>query len=100
MTARNVRVIVAAGLFFSALVLAPMRASAAPMPVDQGLARAATATGPIQKTRWVCGPYRCWWRPNYFYGPVYRPWGWRRPYYGWHRPWGWGGGWHHGWRRW
>ena len=30
------------------------------------------------------GPYRCWWRPNYYYG-----------YYGGPR-WGW----RHGWRRW
>jgi hypothetical protein len=49
----------------------------------------------VQNARWVCGPYRCWWRPNfyppypYYGGPVYgfyygrpgwygRPWGWRR----------------------
>lgn len=30
----------------------------------------------ISDVRWVCGPYRCWWRPNY-YAPR-RPWGWRR----------------------
>ena len=52
------------------------------------------ATG-VEQVRWVCGPYRCFWRPNYYgyYGP--------RPfvggYYGWHRGWhgGWGGGWRH-----
>ena len=31
----------------------------------------------VQNVRWVCGPYRCWWQPNY-----YRGWGWRR---GWRR---------------
>jgi hypothetical protein len=26
----------------------------------------------IQNVRWVCGPYRCWWRPNYYaYAPGY-----------------------------
>ena len=44
----------------------------------------------IEQARWVCGPYRCFWRPNYWGGP-----GWRRP--------GWGGpryGWRGGYRRW
>ena len=21
-----------------------------------------------QDIRWVCNPWRCWWRPNYYYG--------------------------------
>ena len=49
----------------------------------------------VEQVRWVCGPYRCWWRPNYygaygFYGgPRY------------HGPrWGYHGGWHRGWHRW
>jgi hypothetical protein len=37
----------------------------------------------VEQVRWVCGPYRCWWRPNYYYG-----------YYGW------GPRWRYGWRRW
>jgi len=20
----------------------------------------------LQDVRWVCGPYRCWWRPSYY----------------------------------
>jgi hypothetical protein len=32
----------------------------------------------VESVRWVCGPYRCWWRP----GPYYR-----RPYWG-YRRWG------------
>ena len=52
-------------------------------------------TSSVDQVRWVCGPYRCWWRPNFygaygFYGPprFYRHhWGWRR-------------GWHQGWRHW
>jgi hypothetical protein len=37
----------------------------------------------LENVRWVCGPFRCWWRPNYyaFYGP--RPfWGPRRVFWG------------------
>ena len=47
---------------------------------------APVPTGPaakIEQVRWVCGPYRCWWRPNYYrgyYGYAYYP---RRHY--WHR---------------
>ena len=77
------------------------------MPVD-GLAIAtARVQDGIQNVRWVCGPYRCWWRPNYYahapgyyYGPPrfygyggprfyrygYAP----RPFYGFgDRRWGW-----------
>jgi hypothetical protein len=32
----------------------------------------------VEQVRWVCGPYRCGWRPNYYYwGPRWRH-GWRR----------------------
>jgi hypothetical protein len=57
-------------------------ASASAMP--NGLSPAVTneLSSNVANVRWVCGPYRCWWRPNY--------------YYGWHRPWGW----RYGWRRW
>jgi len=59
--------------------------AASAMPVS-GLAGASSAlAADVQNVRWVCGPYRCWWRPNY--------WG---PYWGYRRWWGprWG------WRRW
>ena len=35
-----------------------------------------------QDIRWVCGPYRCWWRPNYYYGG-YGYYGGPRYYRGW-----------------
>ena len=46
--------------------------------------------GQIEQARWVCGPYRCHWAPNYYgYGYGYGPrWGYRR---------GWG---YRHWRRW
>ena len=65
--------------------------SASAMP--NGLASASTAlSSNVQDVRWVCGPFRCWWRPNYYYGAYgyYGP----RPY------WGPGWGWRHHWHRW
>ncbi|WP_454683711.1 hypothetical protein [Ancylobacter moscoviensis] len=50
-----------------------------------------------ENVRWVCGPWRCVWRPNwrYWYVPPYaRAWGPPvRPTCYWSRPWG--GGWVH-----
>ena len=49
------------------------------MPV--GLAKSADPVGRVEQTRWVCGPFRCWWRPDYYgyYGYRHRPWWrWRR----------------------
>jgi len=73
--------------------LALTSAGASAMPRGLPSASAAWSSG-VQDVRWVCGPYRCWWRPNWYggygyYGP--RPgWGW-----GWGRGWGW-----HRWHRW
>jgi len=54
-------------------------ASAAPIaPVT------AAGNANVEQVRWVCGPYRCWWRPNYYYGGyAYYPrhrWYWRHHY--------------------
>ena len=75
-----------AGLFL--LGAATFSNPAAAMPIIDLHAQTPAA---VDQVRWVCGPYRCWWRPNYwapgpyaFYaGPRFyaRPWGWRR----WHR---------------
>lgn len=71
-----------------------MAGTASAMPINGQLAATAPAATDAQQVRWVCGPYRCWWRPGpYFYGgPVYggpRFYGWRGGY--WHRGWGWRG---------
>jgi hypothetical protein len=63
----------------------------------------------VEQVVWVCGPFRCWWRPAFYYRPIYvapRPWGWGCGGWGcggygvgWYRPvrpWGWGWG----YRRW
>jgi hypothetical protein len=49
-----------------ALSPAPARS----MPLGD-LAQAARDGAPlVQTVGYVCGPYRCWWRPGYGYGPV------------------------------
>lgn len=65
----------------AALCAASLAGSASAMPLSGPASAAKALSGDLQTIRWVCGPYRCWWRPNYFY----------RPHYGFYgRPW-WGG---------
>ena len=47
----------------------------------------------LDQVRWVCGPFRCWWRPNYYVAPAYG-------YYGYGPRFGYYGGWHRHWRHW
>lgn len=63
------------------IVSVGMIGGAAAMPAANLGATAQLSSG-LQDARWVCGPYRCRWRPNYYdyYGPRW--------------------GWHRGWRRW
>jgi hypothetical protein len=78
----NTRKILAAALVLGATALALPGAStsAAAMPLG-GLQPAILRDGQapqIDQVRWVCGPWRCHWAPNY-----YRPMGWGygpRPY--------------------
>jgi len=59
--------------------------AASAMPIS-GLAPAANALATdVQQAAWVCGPFRCWWRPGWGYG-YRRYWG-PRPYWGWRRRW-------------
>lgn len=61
--------ITAVALGSAAMAAAPASA----MPVDN----LAGATSNVEQVRWVCGPFRCWWRPGpryygdygYDYGP-------------------------------
>ncbi len=84
MTTTVAKIALAGGLFLGALACGENRPSAMPL-ADQSVAAVATAAPGVEKTRWACGPYRCWWHPG---------WGWR----GWGHPWGWHR-WHH-WRHW
>ena len=80
-----------AALAFSGLSLGASGALAMPNGLPSV---SAAAPSNVENVRWVCGPYRCWWRP----GPYWRPaWG---GYWAPRRYWGWGGGWHRwGWHR-
>ena len=54
-----------AGGILCAVTMAAVPAAA--MPIAN---LPAAAPGHVENVRWVCGPYRCWWRPNYYaYGP-------------------------------
>lgn len=52
------------------------------MAMPNGLA-AMPQGSRLQEVRWVCGPYRCWWRPGLFYrgGPYWRGYWGPHPYY-------------------
>jgi hypothetical protein len=79
----KIRLTIAGALLAGTMALSAGQASAMPA-LDHGLANSQAAQ--TEQVRWVCGPWGCRWRPNYWGGyGFYRP----RPY--------WGGGW--GYRR-
>jgi hypothetical protein len=80
---RNLKVAVFA---LAAFGVSAFGSAASAMPVS-GLTATATPAATVEQVRWVCGPYRCWWRPGPYYRPLYGFWG-PRHYWGWHR-WGW-----------
>ncbi len=86
------KTVVAAALFGAAFAALPVATGAAQaMPAIQPAVMTAAGQPQIDHVRWVCGPWRCHWAPNYYYGGGY---GWGRPHYGWGRPhWGWGRRW-------
>ena len=65
-----------------------MSAPAAAMPMSN-VAAAATDLKLGQSVRYVCGKYRCWWRPDYYYGyaPSYYAWYGYAPGWGYRRFW-------------
>jgi len=57
------------GLALAAVLGAGLATGPASAMPANGLASAATqaaATNGVQDVRYVCGPYRCWWRPGYY----------------------------------
>jgi hypothetical protein len=80
----KLKLICAAAALCGGVLATPVSAMPiAPLPSD-GLTN-------VENVRWVCGPYRCWWRPNYYSGGYgaygYYP----RPYRSWR---------YRHWRRW
>jgi hypothetical protein len=72
---------------FAAVALASAQGSA--MPIGGLAASSKSFSIETQKVVWVCGWYRCWWRPVFVYPAPYvyaRPyWGWPGAYWGWRR---------------
>jgi hypothetical protein len=68
----------------AALCFASATASAVPAA---NLTTVASDLGLHRSVVWVCGPFRCWWRPWGYYRPwaYYRPW---YPAYGYYRLYG------------
>ena len=78
-----------AAAMLGGLIAAPGAASAMPNGLS---ALAQTQASDVQDVRWVCGPYRCWWRPGFYRG--FRTYAFIGPRRHWWGPrWGWG------WRR-
>jgi hypothetical protein len=88
MLMRKLRLIFAGAALCGGLTAATA-ASAMPIAPIQ-----ADRTAQVEQVRWVCGPYRCWWRPNYYggyygayaYYPHHRYWRhryWRRHHHYW-----------------
>jgi hypothetical protein len=86
---KNLKYALVGAVALGGLAFATIPASAMPNGLS-GLSDAQLSD--VQDARWACGPFRCWWRPNWYgsYGFVRRPWIGPR--------WGWGWGWHRGWR--
>ena len=64
---RKITILFAAAAICSGVtVTAASAMPIAPVPTDPA--------AKIEQVRWVCGPYgRCWWRPNYYRGPLLAP---------------------------
>ena len=60
----KLRSAVSGALLVGMLTFGAGQASAMPT-LDHGLATRAPSTQ-VEQVRWVCGPWRCFWRPNYW----------------------------------
>ena len=101
---RRLKFVLVGAVALAGLALAAPAASAIPLSGGASSLAVAPGTAPgVDHVRWVCNPFHCWWRPNYYayYGvqPFFGGYGW---HHGWHRGWGggWGGGWHRRWQGW
>ena len=79
----NIRTIAVAAAFALTAGAATVGVAYA-MPLG-GPSGASSTAADIQDVRWVCGPNRCWWRPNYVPAPYYGYYA-PRPFYGYFGP--------------
>jgi hypothetical protein len=84
----NIKHALIAAAALSGIVLASGSASAMPNGLSATAVEQAVGSD-VQDVRWVCGPVRCWWRPNWYGGYAY--YGPRRVWWGprWRSGWGW-----------
>jgi len=82
---KQLKYTLAAAAAVGAVALAPGSASAMPngLPSISG-----AVSSNVENVRWVCGPYRCWSRPNWYgaygyHGGPRRWWGWRHRWHNW-----------------
>jgi len=93
---RNYHIMAAiVGVILSFAAALPNGADAMAAPMLAGMAKSVANDSVVEQMAWVCGPFRCWWRPNYYpsYGYGYYPYyGYAYGYYrpGFYQPWGWG----------
>ena len=84
---KSLKMTLVAAAALGGVAMASGSASAMPMAgLDKS---AATVAGKVENVRWVCGPFRCFYRPGFYGG--YGGYGWRG--------YGWRGGYGYGWRR-
>lgn len=81
MSLRNIAAATALALMAGVMVGGTVSA----MPLGDFANTSNTASSNIQDVRWVCGPNRCWWRPNYVPAPYYGYYA-PRPFYGYFGP--------------
>jgi hypothetical protein len=62
-----------AGAIFAAFSALPNRTEAMTISAPAGMANAVADVGQAEQVRWVCGPFRCWWRPNWYGYYGYNP---------------------------
>ena len=79
----------AAASAFALLAGAALSSPAAAMPLGSLSDASSAVSTQATNVRWVCGPVRCWWRPNYYVVPA--------PYYGFYGPRYWGPRYRYGW---
>ena len=79
MNSRNLILTASAALLAGGLAVG----TAVAMPVGGLTATVSELNANAENVRWVCGPYRCWWRPGPYWVRPYPLYGYR---YGWHGP--------------
>jgi hypothetical protein len=68
----RLKYVLAGAAALGAVAFASGSASAMPNGLSSD---ALSSNANVEQVRWVCGPYRCGWRPNYYgWGPRWRYW--------------------------